>query len=347
MKSITFLAIGFLLPVLQASVAISQTIAKPEERIICAQLAYLKEVKQRVAKSHWPDFGRQVWEGEIRIMTPQSIFIVNPEKASLDGQPYEECACPVVKVVRLKDTVNTAFVMNTNFYDGIAACSDWSISHKVIPGIDDTESWILMVLHEMFHQFQSRQPAFREQFMDMWHKKQYIPQDSVGRLYKKYPDFQEQVQQENDLLLSCLQTDHSVHIDSMLHALLQIRQNRLATFRKISGFDIEPDENFEQIAEAGARYIEYHFATGLVDQPADESLAAIDANYRRHELYKSYSLQDQGRYLYIPTSKYFYALGFNSIRLLEKLGFPFRERLYSRKGVSFTALFKEYLETKK
>lgn len=237
--------------------------------------------------------------------------------------------------------------MNTNFYDGIAACSDWSISNKVIPGINDTESWILMVLHEMFHQFQSRQPAFREHFMDMWYKKQYIPQDSVGHLYKKYLSFQEQVEQENDLLLSCLRTDNRVHIDSMLHALLQIRQDRLAEFKKVSGFDIEPDENFEQIAEAGARYIEYYFATGLVDHPTNESLASIDPNYRRHELYKSYSLQDQGRYLYKLTSKYFYALGFNSIRLLEKLKFPFRERLYSKRGVSFTALFKEYLQTKK
>lgn len=78
MKGITFLVIVFFLPVLQASVAISQAITKPEERIICAQLAYLKEVKQRVAKNHWPDFGQQVWEGEIRIMTPQTIFVINP-----------------------------------------------------------------------------------------------------------------------------------------------------------------------------------------------------------------------------------------------------------------------------
>ena len=180
----------------------------------------------------------------------------------------------------------------------------------------------------------------------MYERKQYITPDSVGRLYNKYPVFQEQIRQENEILLTCLQTQNIVDIDSMLTDLLKIRAGRLSTFKRENGFDIEPDENFEQIAEGGTRYIEYQFARGLSARAPDERLAAVDSNYRRHELYKQYKLDDQGRYLYKPTAKYFYALGFNSIRLLEKLKIPFRERLYSQKGVSFTALFKDYLQHK-
>ncbi|GAB3342953.1 hypothetical protein GCM10027299_58230 [Larkinella ripae] len=130
----------------------------------------------------------------------------------------------------------------------------------------------------------------------------------------------------------------------MLTRLLRIRKARLATHQKATGFDLTTKEEFEQIAEAGTRYIEYHLSNDFKRYPVDTRLAAVDSSYRANQGFARYSLEKEGRYLYKLTSVYYYALGFNSIRLLEKLGIPFKNRMYAEPDYSFTKEFERYVK---
>jgi hypothetical protein len=213
--------------------------------------------------------------------------------------------------------------------------------------VADTETWAAMALHELFHQYQSNHPPFRERAISMLKNGQYLGRDSLSRIFKQYPAFGQAARQENELLLLCLQTTQPAQIDSLLHILLALREKRLAGFRQQTGMDISAYENFEQIAEGGARFVEYHYSGSLGTLASDKHLAAVDTAYRSHKAYKKYSLEKQGRYLYTISSQYFYALGFNSIRLLDKLGVPFRYLCYADPQYSFTKAFQTYLQSKK
>lgn len=286
----------------------------------------------------------------MRFLTADRLYLVNPLPATLAEIPSgrrQLSSCTGFTFWQISDTSHTNFEMATNFADGIIACSDLALSQQFLPDVPDTETWSVMALHELFHQYQSNHPPFRERAIKMLKNGQYLGRDSLSRIFKQYPAFGQAAREENELLLLCLQTTQPAQLDSLLYALLSLREKRLASFRQQTGMDISAYENFEQIAEGGARFMEYHYSRSLGNFASDKNLAAVDTAYHSHKAYRKYSLEKEGRYLYTLSSQYFYALGFNSIRLLDKLGVPFRDQCYADPQYSFTKAFQTYLQSKK
>lgn len=325
-------------------VAAQQTDRTAQEKILCHRLNYLMALKKRVAQDHWPAYGKRAIENEVRFYTEQGVYLVHPQLQTLSETRTEPCACPGFALFRVSDSLNTSYQMFTNFADGIAACNDVTVSRRYIPEVPDTETWAVMIIHEMFHQYQTSHNAFQQRAVAMIKGGLHLSADSIREIYSLHPGFKKAVNEENDLLLACLQTTRKPAIDSMLTRLLRIRKARLATYRKVTGFDLSVKEEFEQIAEAGTRYIEYHLSNNFKKYPVDAQLAAVDTSYRANRGFGTYSIEKEGQYLYKTSSVYYYALGFNSIRLLEKLGIPFKSRMYAEPDYSFTKEFERYLK---
>ncbi|GAB3898000.1 hypothetical protein GCM10028803_16850 [Larkinella knui] len=328
------------------SISASAQKAAPDasEKLLCRRLNYLMALKKQVAKDHWAAYGKRTVENEIRFYTEQGVYLVNPQKQTLAETRTESCHCPGFKLFRVNDSLNTSYQMFTNFADGIAACNDVTVSRRYIPDVKDTETWAMMVVHEQFHQYQTNHKPFQKRAIAMLSGGQYLSHDSIRAIYNANPAFKKAVNQENDLLLVCLQTDRKTAIDSMLTQLLRIRNERLASYKKATGFDLSVKEEFEQIAEAGTRYIEYHLSNDFKKYPVDPRLAAVDTSYHANRGFANYSLEHEGQYLYKMGATYYYALGFNSIRLVEKLGIPFKDRMYAEPDYSFTKVFEAYLK---
>ncbi|GAB3342948.1 hypothetical protein GCM10027299_58220 [Larkinella ripae] len=152
---------------LNRPVAAQQTNRTAPERILCNRLHYLVALKKRVAQNHWPAYGKRAIENEVRFYTDQGIYLVHPQKQTLSETRTEACACPGFVLFRVSDSLNTSYQMFTNFADGIAACNDVTVSRQYIPDVPDTESWAIMVIHEMFHQYQTSHRAFQQRAVDM------------------------------------------------------------------------------------------------------------------------------------------------------------------------------------
>ncbi len=72
------------------------------------------------------------------------------------------------------------------------------------------------------------------------------------------------------------------------------------------GTDIVAFEQLMEVVEGSARYIEYHLYRHLgTFQPAEF------------------------QWLFTPSNKYYYALGFNALRLLDKLGIDYRGDIFA------------------
>lgn len=85
-----------------------------------------------------------------------------------------------------------------------------------------------------------------------------------------------------------------------------LRDKRRTRISSEFGVDIVPFEQLMEVVEGSARYIEYHL-------------------YRHLGTFRPAEYQ----WLFTPSNKYYYALGFNALRLLDKLGIDYRGDIFT------------------
>lgn len=316
----------------------------PSDSLTCARIQYVLALKEYVAQRYWPSFGKKPLYRELQVRTPGYHYIANPSKATLARPAVVPCPCEGVVLVR-KPSTDTTFVLATGFHaDLVADVSDVEAAIRYIPGQKTTEEWAIIVVHELMHQYQG---MFRKGILKRSLRAvTAVSQDSLGAIFRNYEALSRSVRRENQVLLGALAAADEPQVKDSLTVYLRLKRAHRAYLREQWGKGFAEVEDVHEILESGTRLVEYHLSNDLKQLPPFQPLVGIDPLYSANqaEAIRQFSLEKQGRYLWNVIPTYGYAIGFNSIRLLEKLGIRYQDRLYARKRFSFEREFSKWLK---
>lgn len=197
-------------------------------------------------------------------------------------------------------------------------CSSPEITAQFINGVASDDAWALMALHEYMHGFQYKHAEFAEAF---GRHVSDIPQRTFRTLYRGYDWLRLEANAENDALLTALSAKNAFVRDSCIRSFFSIRERRKSRMAEDFGDQMALAETYYETMEGTARYIEAKagFRLGLYTEK-DDWLWNTGSTY------------------------YFYATGYNLVRLLDKLGGD-KSRLFNEPTLSLAQLLAETINT--
>ena len=318
--------------------------------LTCERINYLIDVKTDVAKNYWTDFNRETLFSPMLYYTKSGLYTINANEKlnnKIDIEPYN-CSDSKVTIGFSKIIDTTEFYMNVS-YEGkdstaleykntLGMFSDVNLTEKFIPDVKDTEEWMSMVIHEMFHQYQRTFKEFRKK-QQLSHTK--FDRDTLDFFFKNRDWFNKSVKKENEILLEILESKNSDSIKKYLTDYLIKKEKRISKVKNEEGLDILGLENSLSKSEGTARYIEYCVKLTLKEDSDNKILSEIDNKYQNNR-FKNYKLE-QDKWMYNLGGGYYYSIGFNLTRVLEKLKIDYQKDIfYGNKP--FDSYLSEYIK---
>lgn len=310
-------------------------------KLNCARINHLLNIKQNIANDSWPDFAKTIISGPMLYYTNKGIYAVQPNKKLLKRIKFEPVNClDTIDFGRISDEIDSSrFHMNVNYHgsdrtklyykNNLAFFSDIELTNKFIPDVNDTDEWLTMVIHEMFHLYQRSFKRFRKHQVK---SQQKFKKNKLMQYYKELDWYQKSIVKENDLLLKIIIEADSSQIPKLIEKYFQLKKTRTSKIFKEYKVNIENLESTLERSEGIARYIEYKVKLFMTNAKGNSELKRIDAKYSAKR-YFNYNLNSED-WMYKPRANYFYATGFNLTRVLEKLNIDYQESIF-RKNKSF------------
>ena len=323
------------------------------EQTIHQRLSYLYNLKSFINAEVWPGFTDKRFDLPLVYYTDSVCYVANPTEYFVQSKKptlvfttrdLEVYKTPLLDSIPFHMETSVTFGDSSDAYNyksPFMNCSSFEITQKTIPDVNSTEQWSTMVLHEYFHGFQFKHPAFLEYFQ----KNFTFAEDSLKRMYKRNDWFKSSVDTENRLLLAALETNEPARIGELIDSLFIVRGSRRDRATRELGVDVRTMEQIFETMEGTARYAEYSLYSTFATKTPDDALAKVDSSYHSYEYFRDYNIEkDQWLYLSEKTTGYFYATGFNMVRLLEKLKVDYKERLFYEGALSLEGLLRNYRE---
>lgn len=322
------------------------------DRLIFDRIGYIFHLKQLIGQQVWQDFADPKFDLPLIYYTDSACYVANPTERFISNfRPelvFEEAALKIYKTPLLDSIpfhMETNITMGDssadyNYYSPFMNCSSFEITQKTIPDVNSTEQWTSMILHEYFHGFQFKHPDFLAYF-----EKHIagIPADSLKRMYQSHQWYKERVDKENELLLAALEEEDENEIRRLIQSFFRLRTQRRLQSRQQLNFDLQPVEKTFETMEGTARYVEYALYSYFAQKEADEKLMKSDTAYHSYAYFRNHRLE-QDKWLYLTDkTTYFYATGFNLLRLLDKLKIDYQSRLFLEGELSLEDLLEQYL----
>ncbi|HJA99298.1 MAG TPA: hypothetical protein H9779_06870 [Candidatus Alistipes avicola] len=186
---------------------------------------------------------------------------------------------------------STAF----NYWSPYLYCSSPEIVARSVPDVTTDNAWFPMVLHECAHGYQYAHP-----WLDalLAHALPMHGEMELARLHLQYDWFNELIEVENRAILDAVDADDASDRNSHIRTFLMSRKARKERMAQELSEEAVRDEEFYEYMEGLARYIEAEvgFRLGCYSQEKDTWL--FDTN----------------------RSGYFFATGYNLMRLFDRLG---------------------------
>ncbi|WP_109852695.1 hypothetical protein [Aquimarina sp. AU58] len=323
---------------------------KNDSDLICERINYLVDTKSNVAKKYWKDFDKQLLFGPMLYYTKDGLFAIDANEALKEKINLVAYNCDdsniSVGFTPIIDTTN--FYMNVSYEDKntsaleykntLGMFSDVELTEKFITDVKDTEEWMTMVIHEIFHQYQKKFKKFREKQMS---SQRDFDRDTLNYFFKNESWFNTTVKNENQFLLKIIQEDNNDSVKNYISEYLKSKEQRYAKIKDEFRIDISALEASLSKSEGTARYIEYCTKLALSTSSNNHTLSEIDKKYVANR-FKGYNLK-QDEWMYNLGGGYYYSLGFNLTRVLEKLKIKYQEDIFLE-NKSFDQYLKEYLE---
>ncbi len=323
-----------------------------EDKIIINRIGYFYRLKSLADQSVWKGFDDPAFELPLVYYTNKHCYVVNPTQKLLTvfNPPliHKKGRIEIYKTGLLD---STAFHMETfmNFTDTAAYnyrsmymnCSSFEITQQHPQAdVKNLERWATLVLHEYFHGFQFKHPAF-----STYHNDSILPVsgETLRKVYDDNPWVKESIDRENDLLLQVIASDKLNEITPLIDSFFVLRSKRRDIIRRSSGFDIGKYETFFETMEGTARYIEYGLFNIFKHKKPDKQLARVDTAYHAYQYFRTFTLQDDPSMYLTSKTNYVYAIGFNLARIADKLQIPYKSRLFNEPGLSLEALLHAYV----
>lgn len=324
------------------------TLQAQDNTIDIQRIQYLYNLKKELNKV-WPEFNSPQYAADIAYFTPTNTYIIGrPISRTLKKQPlqtYKKGNIAIEKTERL-DTL--AFHMFTAYENQdlsklwykypVVLCSDYDTTGKYIEDLPNTQSWATVILHEYFHGFQFRHPEFIRYANDSI----TVSITKLQSYYDTYPWFKGSIDEENQLLLDCLNSENLSQVKILFKEYKTKRNRRLLTFYQNEKFELSHQEEFLEKMEGSARYIEYQLYLSFKDIPTDKELSKNDKHYDV-SAFKTFSLEDKPWMYQSNSIRYFYSTGFNMLRLLDKLKINYKKIFFDDNKVTPYSLLNQKL----
>ena len=162
--------------------------------------------------------------------------------------------------------------------------------------------WATMVMHEYFHGFQFKNDGYLETYETITNT---VLPDTLIELAASHDWCRESITQENDLLLKAIDANDIEVSRAYIQSFFELRNERRERVKKELCIDIVALEQLYETMEGSARYIEYCL-------------------YRH---FGNFNLSD-AKWLYTVGRKYYYATGFNLLRLSDKLEIDYKYAIF-------------------
>ena len=320
------------------------------------RISFVLDLKKSVAESTWSDFGAKNNEGTLiyfdadwsEVFFPGSEVVNKlhkPKKHSdnywltkrTDSIPYH---MEVMISFNEEDSLEFFFKNPVEQYSSVEEIG------KHIP-VESTEMWATMVVHEMFHHFQynnSKYVKYAETVIGV------LPFDSrnLVALCQEDKQFLSMIRNENDILMTALAEEDKVACDSLVSAYLKTRNKRITKYNKEHPH-LEQVENYYIIQEGSARYIEYKsmFTLNSYFNNPDAPVILNDPKFINYTEFEEIDLKsDAFNYLvYAGATDYHYTIGFNTMRLLDKLQFEYKKNLLDQPEKGLHEYLEDYINT--
>ncbi|MBD0255806.1 MAG: hypothetical protein ICV83_08815 [Cytophagales bacterium] len=328
----------------------------PEEQVIFDRIAYISGLKRFIDQSVWKGFGDQKFDLPLVYYTDRFCYVANPtNKFIASFKPdlvFEGRELKIYKT-KLLDSIPFHMETSTTFGDPSSAynhkspfmnCSSFEITQKTIPDVNSTEQWATMVLHEYFHGFQFKHPAHLAYFGENI----AVAADTLHNVYKAHGWFKESVDQENAMLLAALDADAAdeTKIQHLIDSFFLFREQRRRQTEQQLNFDVKQIEQSYETMEGTARYAEYSLYGHFAGKNPDGNLLKSDTAYHSYQYFRNHTLE-KDKWLYrSEQTRYFYATGFNLVRLFEKLKINYQARLFKEGDLSLEQILAQH-RTKK
>lgn len=311
------------------------------------RIDYVYNLKSFVGENIWKDFDNADFDVPLIYYTDSCCYIANPtEKFVNEYNPefvfrnsrIEVYRTPLLDSIPFHMHVSVSFdsIKEYDYRSPFMKCSSTEITNKIIPDVPSTEVWATMILHEYFHGFQFKHKDFFDYFEN---NIAFFTQDTLKYIYSHNEWFKESINKENDLLLSALVSTDSAEIKTFINSFFQLRNQRREDTKQKLNLNIKPIEEIFETMEGTARYVEYRLYDKFTTKQPDIKLLKSDTLYHSYSYFNAFNLKE-AQWLYKTGNSYFYGIGFNIIRLLDKLGIEYKSRLFYEGRISSEEILK-------
>lgn len=281
---------------------------------IVARIRQIRDLRAEVAANCWPGFDAPENDATLLYYTDSVCYAANPTPSFRNEfrarLVYRDKGMKIYKTA-LPDTLPFHMETYLDFDDTttsdsrypLVRCSSPEITATVITDITTDSLWLPMVLHEYAHGFQFRQPGFAATFA---REMISLPEAQLARIHKDHDWLDRAVRSENTTLRAALAARGSSR-NSLIRSFGAQRAARKESMSAELGDSTVRAEEIYEVMEGMARYIEAWTAFRL----------------------GSYSANDDWLYD-TDQSDYFYATGYNIMRLLDSCGID-KSRLVTKR----------------
>jgi hypothetical protein len=326
-----------------------QVKSQNSEQLIFDRIEYIFNLKPTIANKYWKGFDKKKYDVPLIYYTETGSYIANPSKDFIIYYKpilvFQNSNLKVYKTIKRFDDI--PFHMETSFGidestdkiiqpTPIMHCSSFEATLKKIPESTSTEYWVTMIIHEYFHGFQFKHKPYIGTILE---KTSNVSEDSLSKIFKNNIWFENKIKKENDFLLKAIQSKSQSETERYIDSFFSSRKERRLETKSKLNFEIDDVEKIYETMEGTARYIEYNLQVEYATRKPDKKLMSVDTAYHSYKVFKNYEMENDS-WLFTPGKRYFYATGFNLVRLLDKLKVDYKSRLFKEGNLSLDEILK-------
>ena len=276
------------------------------------RLRYVYALKVVINDSVWSGFADKQYDVPLLYYGDTCCYVVNPMERFLAKYPsvlvHSDNDIQIYQTKKVDDKPFHMHVTFTNeesdidYRTPIMRCSSLEQTSRTIPDVTSVNEWATMVMHEFFHGFQFKNDGYLDIYEAITNA---VLPDTLTALAASHEWYKEGITRENDLLLKAIDTNDNEVSRVYIQSFFKLRNERRERVKKELGIDILALEQLYETMEGSARYIEYCL-------------------YRH---FGNFNLSD-AKWLYTVGSKYYYATGFNLLRISDKLEIDYKHGIF-------------------
>lgn len=322
-----------------------------KEQKIMDRIEFVYNLKDTVDITAWKTFGDKKYDLPLVYFTDSSSYIANPTNKFL--QTFKSDLIfqnRKIKVYKTRERIdNIPFHMETgmtlgdptnefNYHSPFMMCSGYEETTKKIPKVGSTEEWTTMIMHEYFHGYQYKHKSYIAYYEN---EIVQIQPDSLTAVYENNSWFKKSIDEENKLLLAAIDATDSLKTANLVKEFFELRALRRQAVLEQLKWDISKYEKCYETMEGTARYIEYSLYKLYSTRLPDSKLLKSDPAFKSFEKFRQYDLKKDEWLYKTEKTTYFYAVGFNMARLLDKLKIEYKSKLFKQGKISLEDIFNE------